>query len=50
MTRPTSSCPLIYPRQPQYDIRLILQAIKEPVAKRAVAYLRQHAPQWLPSW
>lgn len=39
---------LIYPRQPVYDISRMLRAIKEPVAQRAVAYLRQQAPQWLP--
>src|SRR5262245_41595703 len=39
---------VVYPRQPVYDIRAILKSIKEPVGRRAVAYLKRHAPQWLP--
>jgi putative transposase len=39
---------LIYPRQPDYDIRIMLQKIKEPVGRKAIQYLRDHAPQWLP--
>src|SRR5215475_14079232 len=38
---------IIYPLRPQYDIRLILQAIKEPVGRKAVKHLRASAPQWL---
>jgi putative transposase len=39
---------LIYPRRASYDITAILQEIKEPVGRRAVAHLRSHAPHWLP--
>jgi putative transposase len=39
---------LLYPRRPKYDIRIILQKIKEPVGRKAVQYLRGNAPQWLP--
>jgi putative transposase len=39
---------LICPGRPIYDITTILQEIKEPVGRRAVAYLRSHAPRWLP--
>src|ERR1051326_7147877 len=39
---------MIYPKQPVYDIRAILQAIKEPVGRKAVEHLGRHAPEWLP--
>ncbi len=39
---------IIFPRKPDYDIRKILKAIKEPVGRKAVIYLRTHAPEWLP--
>jgi len=39
---------IVYPRQPVYDVRLILQAIKEPVGRAAIGYLREHSPAWLP--
>jgi putative transposase len=39
---------VIYPRQPVYDIRQILKSIKEPVGRKAVSYIKQHAPGWLP--
>lgn len=38
---------LIYPKRPVYGIRDILQVIKEPVGRKGVAHLRQHAPEWL---
>jgi putative transposase len=39
---------VVYPRQPEYDVSLILKAIKEPVGRKAVKYLREHAPEWIP--
>jgi putative transposase len=39
---------LIVPKTPKYDMEKILKSIKQPVGQRAVAYLRQQAPQWLP--
>jgi putative transposase len=39
---------IIDPRQPVYEIRHILKAIKEPVGRQAVGYLADYAPQWLP--
>jgi putative transposase len=39
---------IIHPRRPGYSISAILQAIKQPVGRRAVAYLEAHAPHWLP--
>jgi putative transposase len=39
---------MICPQQPKYDIRLILQHIKEPVGRIAVQHLRANAPHWLP--
>jgi putative transposase len=38
---------LIYPTTAPYDIRDMLQGIKEPVGRQAVAYLRENAPEWL---
>jgi REP-associated tyrosine transposase len=38
---------LILPRRPVYDVPVILQEIKEPVGRKAVKYLRSHAPEWL---
>jgi len=38
---------IIYPRQPVYDIESILKKIKEPVGRKAVKYLKAHAPHWL---
>lgn len=38
---------IVYPRRPQYDIALILQAIKAPVGRKAIRHLRNHAPRWL---
>src|SRR5262249_14099955 len=38
---------LIYPKKPEYDVRIIWQKIKEPVGRRAVSYLRANAPEWL---
>jgi putative transposase len=39
---------LIYPRLAAYDISILLQKIKEPVGRQAVAYLKEYAPDWLP--
>jgi putative transposase len=39
---------IVHPRQPQYDISVIREAIKEPVGRKGIAYLRKNAPEWLP--
>ena len=39
---------LVFPKDPNYDIRIILQKIKEPVGRKAVKYLRANVPHWLP--
>jgi putative transposase len=39
---------LVYPLWQVYDISVIEQAIKAPVGRDAVAYLKEHAPHWLP--
>jgi len=39
---------IVYPRRRKYDIAEIRQAIKEPVGRRAMNYLRQNRPDWLP--
>jgi putative transposase len=38
---------LIHPRNAEYDISPILNAVKQSVAKRAVAYVRKSAPAFL---
>ncbi len=38
---------LILPRGRTASVSGILRAIKEPVARRAIEYLRQHSPAWL---
>ncbi len=39
---------IVYPKRPKYDMRIILQKIKEPVGRQAIKYLRGNAPHWLP--
>ena len=39
---------IVCPRQPDYDMSDILQAIKEPVGRRGTSYLKRHAPSWIP--
>jgi REP element-mobilizing transposase RayT len=38
---------LLCPRSAEYDIAAIRQTIKEPVAKKAVRYLKLHSSEWL---
>jgi putative transposase len=38
---------IIWPRRPDYDVRAVLAAIKLPVARKALRYLRDQAPEWL---
>jgi putative transposase len=39
---------LILPRHNPYDISAIRKRIKAPVASRAIAFLEQRAPEWIP--
>lgn len=39
---------LIFPTQPHYSISTILNSIKKSVSNRALAYVREHAPSFLP--
>ena len=39
---------IVRPRQKQYDIAEIRQAIKAPVGRAAIEYLQLNAPHWLP--
>ena len=39
---------ILHPTWDDYSISAILQAIKQPVSRRAMNYLRKHAPDWLP--
>ena len=36
------------PRASEYDMFKILQTIKQPVGRKAMHYLRQNSPEWLP--
>jgi putative transposase len=38
---------VINPKKPAYEIRIILQKIKEPVGRQAVTRLQESAPEWL---
>ena len=38
---------LIWPRRLGYDISRILGRMKEPVGRKALRFLREHAPQWV---
>jgi putative transposase len=39
---------LVYPNRAFYEMAAVLKAIKEPVGRKAIKYLREHAPLWLP--
>jgi putative transposase len=39
---------LVCPQEPQYEVRLIRIALKVPVQRRALAYVRRNAPEFLP--
>jgi putative transposase len=39
---------ILCPRRPAYEMAAILRAMKEPVGRRAIKYLAEHAPTWLP--
>ena len=39
---------LIYPRQPNLEAGKMAGQIKEAVARKAIVYLEEHAPSWLP--
>jgi putative transposase len=39
---------LVYPGDAADSMSRFLQAVKEPVGRNALAYLRAHAPSWLP--
>ncbi|MDA7979966.1 MAG: transposase [Pirellulales bacterium] len=39
---------IVCPRTPKYDGSRFLRRVKEPVARKAIAYLKQYAPHWLP--
>jgi putative transposase len=39
---------LIYPKGGDGSVSNILKAIKEPVARKAIEFLRENAPHWLP--
>ncbi len=38
---------IVRPRRAVYDIAAIRRAIKQPVGRRAITYLRRNAPEWL---
>lgn len=39
---------IVYPRRQRCSVAAILKAIKEPVGRRTMKYLEEHAPDWLP--
>jgi putative transposase len=38
---------IVWPREPTYEVRLIRTALKVPVQRKTLAFLRQHAPAYL---
>ena len=38
---------IVWPRQPVYEVRLIRTALKVPVQRKALAFLRRQAPEFL---
>ncbi|QDT38012.1 REP-associated tyrosine transposase [Stratiformator vulcanicus] len=38
---------MVHPRRQDHDVTVMRKAIKEPVAKKAVAYLTENSPEWL---
>src|SRR5258708_32528450 len=38
---------LVYPGYAPERMSVFLQAVKEPVARKAIRYLKDHAPEWL---
>ncbi len=38
---------IVWPREPVYEVRLIRTALKIPVQRKALAFLRSHAPAFL---
>ena len=38
---------IVWPREPVYEVRLIRTALKVPVQRKALAFLRSHAPAFL---
>jgi putative transposase len=38
---------IVSPRQKEYEIAAIRQAIKEPVGRKGVAFLKAESPDWL---
>jgi putative transposase len=39
---------ILHPRESKYDIALIKKAIKAPVGSKAVKYIKENSPDWLP--
>ena len=39
---------LVYPREPGMKLGSVVGEIKEEVGRKAIRYLTEHAPQWLP--
>ena len=38
---------LVWPKRPTYDIAVFRKSVKEPVGRKAIGYLEEHAPHWL---
>ncbi|MCH7988574.1 MAG: transposase [Planctomycetes bacterium] len=38
---------IVHPRKPEYEISEILKSLKNPVSRKALAFLRKESPEWL---
>ncbi|MFQ5732209.1 MAG: transposase [Planctomycetaceae bacterium] len=38
---------IVHPEHPEYSISAFLKRVKQPVSRKALAYLRRNAPHWL---
>ena len=39
---------IVHPRDTTYDVALIRKAIKSPVGRKAIQFIQENAPEWLP--
>lgn len=39
---------IVYPNQPIYDIAVFRKCVKALVARKAIGYLEEHSPEWIP--
>jgi putative transposase len=39
---------VVFPHDPEHNVAMIRKVIKSPVAKQAIQFLKEHAPDWIP--